>query len=104
MRSLMTEAEFAELLAPGYERRGIDFKGPGPRTDKHLFAKIARSAIGMANHRDGGLVVIGVHDDRSRDDWIGLTSTELASWPYDDTSSLLAEYATPMATFDLELV
>src|SRR5688500_11792494 len=56
----MTDQEFAELLGLGYESRGVEFKPPGPRSDSYLLAAVARAALGMANLRDGGIIVIGV--------------------------------------------
>jgi hypothetical protein len=53
-----TEREFAELLARGYELRGVEFKGPGARSTPEYTARVVRAALGMANLRDGGLVIL----------------------------------------------
>lgn len=52
--------QFVELLALGHEQQGVEFKGPGPRTDKYLQGKVLRAILGMANRRDGGHIIIGV--------------------------------------------
>jgi hypothetical protein len=41
----------------------LELKGPGARTDKHLFAKVARAALGLGNLRDGGHLIIGIDDE-----------------------------------------
>jgi hypothetical protein len=50
----VTEEDFAKLLARGYESRGVEFKGPGIRTEKLFLARVVRAILGMANSRDGG--------------------------------------------------
>lgn len=98
----MDAQEFKELLAPGYERRGVEFKGPGPRSNRQLFAKVVRAVLGMANRRDGGLVVIGVQDNGGVLDPVGLDAAALRTWRYDDVAAALATYAVPSVDFDLE--
>ncbi len=56
----MTDQEFDTLLHRGYETNGVEFKGPGKRTDRAFLAQVVRAILGMANRRDGGLVIIGV--------------------------------------------
>ena len=58
----MNDQQFAELLAVGHERPSTESKGPGVRTHKHFFAMVIRRVLGMPNHRDGGLVIIGVEE------------------------------------------
>lgn len=104
LRSIhVTDQEFAELLALGYERRGIEFKGPGPRSNKQLFAKVVRATLGMTNRRDGGIVVLGVEDSAGVLSPIGLNSADLESWKYDEIADGLAEYADPSVSFDMEI-
>lgn len=99
----MTDQEFAEILALGYERRGTEFKGPGPRSAQPLFAKVVRAVLGMANQQDGGLVVIGVEDLGGVLRPIGLTGSDLATWRYDDVAAGIAAYADPFVSFELEV-
>src|SRR5688572_9490629 len=98
----MKEQEFRELLARGYERPGVEFKGPGTRRDRPLFAKIARAVLGMANRRDGGLVIIGVDDNAGVLHPTGLSADALSTWKYDDVAVDLSRYTDPNVTFDLE--
>jgi predicted HTH transcriptional regulator len=103
----MNDQEFKEMLAFGREQAGVEFKGPGSRTgNKQLFAKVVRAALSMANHRNGGLVVVGV--DEGRDGVIlptGLSDTDLATWSvFDDLADQFSRYADPHINFDLEIV
>jgi predicted HTH transcriptional regulator len=99
----MTEDEFEALLAPGHEQRGVEFKGPGRRSDRQFFARVARAVLGMANRRDGGVVVIGVEDKSGTLKPVGLSVPDLATWKYDDIADSLAVYADPSVSFDLEI-
>jgi len=99
----MTDEEFAAILALDYELPGIEFKGPGLASDKHLLARVAKAVLSMANRRDGGRVIIGVNCSPSVVERIGLTGPQLATWNYDDVASKLAEYAEPSISFDLEI-
>jgi predicted HTH transcriptional regulator len=100
----MKETEFKELLAPGYETRGVEFKPPGPRTSKLLFAKVARAALGMANRQDGGRIIIGIQSVNNAPKPVGLNENDLVTWSYDDVATGFAEYADPSITFDLQEV
>lgn len=98
----MTDQEFSEILALGYERRGIEFKGPGSLQDKQLRVKVVRAALGMTNRRDGGLVVIGVEDTGAALKPVGLGAADLATWKYDDIADAISAYADPSVGFDFE--
>lgn len=97
-----SEEEFERLLALGHEQRGVEFKGPGRRSDKQFFARVARSVLGMANRRDGGRVIIGVEDKSGVLQAVGLDASDLKTWKYDDIADSLAGYADPNVSFDLE--
>lgn len=103
MDTEMTDQEFEDLLAPGHEHQGFEFKGPGPRTDTYLLAKVARAVLGMANRRDGGLVVIGVEDNKGSMKPVGLSLEDLATWKYDDLSTSMGNYADPSVSLDVEI-
>jgi predicted HTH transcriptional regulator len=91
----MKPEQLAELIAFGHETRGVEFKRPGPRSDKQLFAKVARAVLGMANLRDGGLVVVGVEDKGDSLDPVGISAQDLPTWTHDDVCGALAPYADP---------
>lgn len=104
----MTEQDFAALLARGYEVHGVEFKGPGKRSDKGVMAKVfmarvIRAVLGMANRGDGGLVIIGVEDDDGSLVPTGLDEDQLDTWQrYDELSKAINEYARPSVSFDRE--
>ena len=77
----MTDEEFAQLLALSHEISGVEFKGPGARSDRRLFARVVRAALGMANRRDGGTVVIGVEDTGSSLNPVGLRESQELKYP-----------------------
>lgn len=99
---MLSVEELVQALSFGYEVRGFELKRPGPRTDTHLFAKVTRAALSMANLRDGGHIIIGVDDKDPVAMLPGLSAEDLASWlSYDDVSRKLAEYADPPLHFDI---
>lgn len=89
----MTEEQFAQILALGHETTGVEFKGPGSR--RALLAKVVRAVLGMANRRDGGLVIVGVEESGSTLIPKGLESDDLATWKQEDVTGALAAYADP---------
>jgi hypothetical protein len=99
----MTDDQFAELLALKHEISGVEFKPPGLRTNPYLFHSVARAAMGMANHRDGGNVVIGVRERGGGLDPIGLTAGEIASWRHDLVADAMASLADPPVIFDVQI-
>jgi predicted HTH transcriptional regulator len=99
----VTEEEFESLLALGHEVDGVEFKGAWIRTDRLFLAKVARAMLGMANRRDGGLVILGV-EETAKADAVGLSDEQAESWlKYDDVSASVNEYASPCVRFETEL-
>jgi hypothetical protein len=93
---VLNAEEIEAALSGGYELRGFEVKGPGPRTDTHLFAKVTRAALSMGNLRDGGHVVIGIDDGDLPAMLPGLDADDLASWlEPDHVARTVAEYADP---------
>jgi len=74
----MTDQEFAAILALGHETNGIEFKGPGSRSNRQLFAQVVRTALAMANRRAGGLIIIGVADSEGAVNAVGLGENDMA--------------------------
>ena len=99
----MTDEEFAGILALGRETSGVEFKGPGPLSEGRLVAQVVRAVLAMANRESGGIVIIGVEDNESGIDPVGLNNVELASWNYDNVADQLARYADPSVNFELEI-
>jgi predicted HTH transcriptional regulator len=99
----VTEEEFESLLALGHEVDGVELKGAWIRTDRLFLAKVARAVLGMANRRDGVLVILGV-EETAKADAVGLSDEQAESWlRYDDVSASVNEYASPCVRFETEL-
>ncbi|MFC2099209.1 helix-turn-helix domain-containing protein [Candidatus Bipolaricaulota bacterium] len=101
---MLTEDQLQTVIAFGREQRGIEFKGPGTRTDKAFMGKVVRAMLGMANKPGGGFVIIGVTDDGTTLAPAGLSAAELATWNYDDLASSVTNYADPYVDFTIEAV
>lgn len=99
----MTDDQFAEILQLEHEVSGVEFKPPGLRNDRTLFHTVARAVMGMANHRDGGRVIIGVREEAGKFQLLGVTSAEAESWRYDHLTAALAPLSDPPIVFDVEL-
>ena len=100
----MTDQEFAQLLALGHETSGVEFKGPGPLSNGRLVAQVVKAVLGMSNRRDGGQVIIGIEDDGSSINPVGLSDSELDTWRLDDVADQIARYADPSVNFELEVI
>ena len=96
----MTREQFVELVAAG-ERPGVEFKNARARGDNNL-VEIVRAVIGMANRRDGGLILIGVENSGNI---AGLTEAQVASWEIaDHVRQSIAPYVDPHAYVDVDVV
>lgn len=100
---MLADEQFADLVTVRHELRGVEFKPPGRRDDAYLFAQVTRAALGMANTRDGGIVIIGVQEHAGAFEPVGLSDEEVATWRYDDIAARFASYADPPFTFSLNL-
>lgn len=101
----MNEAEFSQYIAPGHEQRSVEFKGAGPRTNKQLLVQVVRAALGLANNRDGGIIIVGIDENgEGKLQLTGLSPEHLKTWGFDALSDSFAEYADPTIQFDIEIV
>ncbi len=100
----MTSDELRQLLELGHEQSGVEFKGAHPRNDRVFGAKIVRAALGMANRRNGGLIVLGIDELPSGLSPVGLSNADAATWRHDLLADLLAQHAEPPVNFTTEVV
>ncbi|MDQ6948579.1 MAG: ATP-binding protein [Actinomycetota bacterium] len=99
---MITDDELRDMLALGHEQRGVEFKGAGDSTDRAFRAKVIRAALGMANRRDHGYIVLGIDDAAPQSGGPGLTPERAAEWMnYDNVASWFGEYADPALRFEL---
>lgn len=103
-KDMLNEEEFNQIIDIGHELTNIELKGPCSAKDKHKFAKIARAIMGMANRRDGGMVIVGIEDSNGKISECGLEPGDLATWKYDELSTAMAEFSDPNVEFELEKV
>jgi predicted HTH transcriptional regulator len=96
----MTSDEFLAVVGLG-ERPGVEFKNARSRKDRNV-SEVIRAVIGMANRRDGGMVIVGVKDDGEIQ---GLTPEQVASWEKaDDVRQTIAPYVDPHAYVDVAVI
>ena len=95
----MTERDLLELIRAG-ERPGVEFKNPRARHDRS-FPQVVRAILGMANRRDGGVILIGVDDDGQAP---GLSPQQVQSWQPDPVRQAVAPFADPYVYLDVEIV
>ena len=97
----MTPEDFSEILARERELRNVEFKAGGPRTSKFLLGKVLRAMLGMANHQDGGRVIIGVEEVNKALTPSGISEEHAKTWTHDDLAAILGNYADPAIEFDV---
>ncbi len=98
----MERAQVEKLLTLQHESPDVEFKGPGPRSDDYLRAKVARAVMGMVNKRGGGIVIIGVNERNRKPE--GLSSNDVESWRNNDhVIDSLASYMEPPAIVELSI-
>ena len=94
----MTEQDFERLLELGHETNGVEFKAQGKLRNPYL-AGVIRAMLGMANRRDGGLVILGVEPDPL--DPIGYDDDQIQEWlNYDELAARVNEFASPCVVFE----
>src|SRR5947209_6511941 len=100
---MITQEQFEEFSALEHEIPSVEFKCLEFRKDNPLFGKVVRAAIGMANRRDGGLIIIGVSDHSGILSPTGLSEEQLTTWRYDDIADGFAAHADPPISFDFAI-
>ncbi|KZF02229.1 hypothetical protein A2J03_29115 [Rhodococcus sp. EPR-157] len=99
---MIEQKDVEQQLALDHETRSFEVKGPRDFTDTSYVAKIARAAMAMGNLSDGGVVCLGIDDDRIREMKPGLTSAQAADWSdFDNVSAALAKYSDPPVSFHI---
>jgi hypothetical protein len=99
---VLTLEEVSEALRVGHERRDFEVKGPGRSDNGDFLANVAREMLALGNLRDGGNLVIGIHDDHLTEMLPGLADEDLATWlDFDNLSRRLAVYMSPAVHFEV---
>ena len=82
-----------QAIAAGGESQRLEYKQSAPWSE--LKAKIVRTALAMANVRDGGLIVVGVAQVGSEFSAIGMSDSDLATYKADEIKAAINSYADP---------
>jgi predicted HTH transcriptional regulator len=84
------------------ESTNVDFKASAVWDDLKL--NLIRTAMAMANLRDGGIVVIGASESGDVWDLKGIQSEHLATYDVDDIIDSVNRYASPPLELEIVLV
>lgn len=91
--------ELVALIELGRENRSLEYKEPRPWND--LKDKIAKTALGMANVRDGGTIVIGVSQRSGRLIPQGMTQADIATYNEDEVQAYVNRFADPYVRLEI---
>ncbi len=100
----MTPEELRDAISRGAEQPSVEFKAGGPRSEALLLCKVVTAMLAMANHRDGGLVILGVEETADAEgrktlNPTGISREHRATWGADELADDLANYASPHIEF-----
>ena len=84
------------------ESTNVDFKASAPWGDLKL--TLIRTAMAMANLRDGGVIVIGVSESGDAWDRTGIQPEHLATYDVDDIIDGVNKYASPPVQLEIVIV
>lgn len=84
------------------ESQSVDFKQSAPWST--LESKIIRTALAMANLRDGGIIIIGVSESGDRWERTGISDEDLTTYEVDHVIEGVHRFASPSVSVRLILV
>lgn len=84
------------------ESKSVDFKESAPWEELKL--QIIRTALGMGNLRDGGIIVIGASERDDNWDLTGISNEHLSTFDTDTVIDVINKYASPPIKIDLVTV
>jgi len=92
-----------EAIEFGFELPTVEFKGAGPF--EPLKFRIARAAQGLSNHRDGGLIIIGVRQEKGKIvERQGVTDVVEHSYDHETIYEFVNSYASPAIELRISIV
>jgi hypothetical protein len=92
----MEPSDLIELILRGRESRRVEMKASLDFSRKTVKAKLAKAAMGMANTRDGGIVILGMKElGEGQFEPQGMDPGHLLTFDQDRVSSSVMEYAAP---------
>jgi predicted HTH transcriptional regulator len=97
----MDAERFLELRALIREQRAFEAKKSGSMNEPAFVVRVIRAALAMANHQDGGVIVVGVEDGNPLR-WVGMAEDDLATWSNADSfADKLTAYSDPPIAFEI---
>lgn len=81
------------------EQPWLDFKESQPWST--LRWRLLKTIMGMANLRDGGLILVGVAENGATWELTGIEASHLETFDYDDIIDQLSKYASPQVNVDI---
>jgi predicted HTH transcriptional regulator len=84
------------------ESQSVEFKQSAAWKD--LESKIIRTALAMANLRDGGVIIVGVSEKDDRWSLEGIADGHLITYDVDDVADAIHRFASPAVSAMLVLV
>jgi hypothetical protein len=105
----MSPDQFDTIIADPRETPSLEFKSAGSADDQTLFAKVLKAMIAMSNRQDGGTIVIGISDDKTKGsvrhhEVVGMSEQEAATWDADRLADKVAKYTDPRLVFAAETI
>lgn len=93
----MDNSNLIDYILHGREERNLEYKGNVSWNDSNIKFKLIKTILAMSNIPDGGVIVVGVDEDKSNNKCnpIGLNKDNLASYSQDTIQSAVSEYAEP---------
>jgi len=92
-------------IVRGHEEHNVEYKESMPWSDRRAQLDITRAMLAMANHRDGGVIVIGVRETGKNGICVpeGMSEAHFSSFSYDGISKIVRNFADPLIEFKLDM-
>ena len=91
----METKDIIELILRGRETRSVEMKQSMDFSQVRTKAKAAKAAMGMANIRDGGIIIWGMKKVNDHHVPEGMEEAHIGGFNQDQVSSATSEYAAP---------
>lgn len=99
MKNMQLMSDYSQEISAPNEHRGREFKCS--ESWDALKWKIAKSAMAMANKRDGGIIVIGVQKNAETHEAVGMADSHFDTFKDDEISAFVNKYADPFVSISV---
>ena len=101
----MAEENLIDLILHGSEERNLEYKSSMPWDDNTTKLKVTKTAMSMANIKDGGILIFGVDEvDSGQFKPIGMKKNDAESFNQDDVMDYINGYADPYVDLKVEKI